>query len=158
MSDVTIGPLERFGVGIVGILGIRLIHHGKIRIQPDGFPIGAKQPIGDGMKGAIPSVRLPVSPNALLARRNISSEALRVNVRSMIRPGSIPCDTSQATRAARVLVLPVPAPAMVRTGPLAHSGSAKLFGVQIVNPEFGHGPSRIRTVTPDVQPLRERLK
>ena len=65
----------------------------------------------------VPSVRLPVSPKALLARRNISSEALRVNVRSMIRPGSIPCDTSQATRAARVLVLPVPLPAMVGTGP-----------------------------------------
>jgi hypothetical protein len=42
------------------------------------------------------------SPKALRARRNISSEALRVNVRSMIRPGSIPCDTSQATRDARV--------------------------------------------------------
>jgi hypothetical protein len=55
----------------------------------------------------VPSVRLPVSLRALRARRNISSEALRVNVRSMIRPGSIPCDTSQATRDARVLVLPV---------------------------------------------------
>ena len=65
----------------------------------------------------VPSVRLPDSPKALRARRNISSEALRVNLRSIIRPGSIPCETSQATRAARVLVLPVPAPAMVRTGP-----------------------------------------
>jgi hypothetical protein len=95
------------------ILGIRLIHHRKTRIEPDGFPVGAQQPVGYGVKGAtqtVPSVRLPVSPKALLARRNISSEALRVNVRSMIRPGSIPCDTSQATRAARVLVLPVPAP------------------------------------------------
>ena len=34
----------------------------------------------------VPSVRLPVSPEALLARRNISSEALCVNARSMIRP------------------------------------------------------------------------
>jgi hypothetical protein len=102
------------------ILGIRPIHHGKIRIEPDSFPIGAMQPIGHGVKGAtqtVPSARLPVSPKALPARRNISSEALRVNVRSMIRPGSIPWDTSQATREARVLVLPVPAPAMVRTGP-----------------------------------------
>ena len=41
---------------------------------------------------------------------------------------------------------------------LACGGSAKLFGVQIVNPEFGHVPLRIRTATPDVQPLRERLK
>ena len=29
---------------------------------------------------------------------------------------------------------------------------------QIVNPEFGHVPLRIRTATPDVQPLRGRLK
>jgi len=102
------------------ILGIRLIHHGKIRVEPDGFPIGAQQSIGHRVKGAtpiIPSVPLPLSPRAVLARRNISSEALRANVRSMIRPGSIPCDTSQATRDARVLVLPVPAPAMARTGP-----------------------------------------
>jgi hypothetical protein len=55
----------------------------------------------------VPSVRLPDSPRALRARRNTSSEALRVNVRSMIRAGSIPCETSQATRAARVLVLHV---------------------------------------------------
>jgi hypothetical protein len=103
-------------------------------------------------------VRLPVSPKALLARRNISSEALRVNVRSMIRPGSIPCDTSQATRDARVLVLPVPAPGNGKNWALARGGSAKLFGVQIVNPGFGHVPSRIRAATPDVQPLRERLK
>ena len=61
--------------------------------------------------------RFAVSPKAPLARRNISFEALRVNVRSMMRPGSIPCDTSQATRDARVIVLPVPAPAMIRTGP-----------------------------------------
>jgi hypothetical protein len=36
------------------ILGIRLIHHGKIRIEPDGFPVGAQQPIGHGVKGATP--------------------------------------------------------------------------------------------------------
>ena len=37
------------------ILGIRLIHHGKIRIQPDGFPVGAQQSIGNGVKGATPN-------------------------------------------------------------------------------------------------------
>ncbi|MGB7790733.1 MAG: hypothetical protein WBL39_05945, partial [Terrimicrobiaceae bacterium] len=41
---------------------------------------------------------------------------------------------------------------------LACGGGAKLFGVQIVNPEFGHVPDRIRAATPGVQPLRERLK
>jgi hypothetical protein len=54
---------------------------------------------------------------------------------------------------------------LARAGPrngknraLACGGSAKLFGVQIVNPGFGHVPSRIRTTRPDVQPLRGRLK
>jgi hypothetical protein len=124
------------------ILGIRLIHHRKTRIEPDGFPVGAQQPVGYGVKGTTPdgsSVRLPVSPKALLARRNISSEALRVNVRSMIRPGSIP-----ATRAGP----PAPqefwsCPCRPRNGKnraLACGGSAKLFGVQIVNPGFGIAP------------------
>ena len=36
------------------ILGIGLIHHGKIRIEPNGFPVGAQQPIGHGVKGAAP--------------------------------------------------------------------------------------------------------
>ena len=106
----------------------------------------------------VPSVRLPDSPKALRARRNISSEALRVNVRSMIRPGSIPCDTSQATRAARAFGLARAGPRNGENRALACGGSAKLFGVQIVNPEFGHGPSRICAATRDVQPLRERLK
>jgi hypothetical protein len=36
------------------ILGIRLIHHGKVRIEPDGFPVGAQQSVGNGVKGATP--------------------------------------------------------------------------------------------------------
>ena len=31
------------------ILGIRLIHHGKIRVEPNGFAVG-----GNGVKGATP--------------------------------------------------------------------------------------------------------
>ena len=98
------------------ILGIRLIHHGKIRVEPYGFPVGSQQSIGHGVKGppqTVPSVRLPDSPKA-------------------------PCDTSQATRAARVLVLPVPAPAMVRTGPSPAVAARSCSGFQFVNPRFGH--------------------
>ena len=36
------------------ILGVRLIHHGKIRVEPDGFPIGSQQSICNGVKGATP--------------------------------------------------------------------------------------------------------
>ena len=85
----------------------------------------------------VPSVRLSVSPKARLARRNISSKALRVNVRSMIRPGSIPCDTSQAIRTAGVLVLPSAGPRNGKNWALACGGDAKLFGVQIANPRLG---------------------
>jgi hypothetical protein len=72
--------------------------------------------------------------------RNISSEALRVNVRSMIRPGSIPCETSQATRAAKSFCLARAGPRNGKNWALACGGGAKLFGVQIVNPRFGHCP------------------
>jgi hypothetical protein len=106
----------------------------------------------------VPILLLPLSPKALRARRNISSEALRVNVRSMTRPGLIPCDTSQATRAAKVLVLLVPAPRNGKNRTLARGGSADLFGIQIVNPRFGHVPSTICAATPDVRPLTEGLK
>ncbi|MGB7840959.1 MAG: hypothetical protein WBL40_22900, partial [Terrimicrobiaceae bacterium] len=63
-----------------------------------------------------------------------------------------------ATRPPRVLVLPRAGPRNGKNWALACGGSAKLFGVQIVNPGFGHVPSRIRAGTPDVQPLRERSK
>jgi hypothetical protein len=73
-------------------------------------------------------------------------------------PGSIPCDTSQATRDARVFGFARAGPRNGENRALACGGSAKLFGVQIVNPEFGHGPSRICAAARDVQPLREGLK
>ena len=104
----------------------------------------------------VPSARLTDSPKAVLARRNISSEALRVNVRSIIRPGSIPCDTSHPRRKSFGLARAGPRNGENRA--LACGGSATLFGIQIVNPEFGHGPSRICVATRDVQPLREGLK
>jgi hypothetical protein len=52
----------------------------------------------------------------------------------------------------------MPAPSIGENRALACGGGAKLFGVQIVNPEFGPGHPRIRAATLDVQPLREGLK
>ena len=72
---------------------------GHVRIEPDGFPIGAKQSIGNGVKGATPDGSERAAPSLTQGSprpAQLSSEALRVNVRSMILPGSIPCDTSQA--------------------------------------------------------------
>ena len=51
------------------------------------------------------------------ARRVISSAARRVNVNSNKRRGSAPPRISRATRCASVLVLPVPAPAAINSGP-----------------------------------------
>src|SRR5271166_5527778 len=56
------------------------------------------------------------SPRILAARRVISEAARRVKVRSRMRCGSAPLRTRCATRWARVFVLPVPAPAMIRSG------------------------------------------
>ena len=103
------------------ILGIRLIHHGKIRIEPDGFPVGAQQPIGHGVKGATPDGSERAAPG--------------------LTQGS-----------------PRPAQHLDRSPARERKKHDPARIDQIVNPGFGHGPSRIRAATPDVQPLRERLK
>jgi hypothetical protein len=51
------------------------------------------------------------------ARRNISWAARRVKVSNRIRSGATPLRNRCATRCASVLVLPVPAPAMMSSGP-----------------------------------------
>ena len=51
-------------------------------------------------------------------RRSISAAARRVNVSRRMRPGSVPSAILQATRWARVAVLPVPAPATISSGSL----------------------------------------
>src|SRR2546423_644475 len=53
------------------------------------------------------------------ARSIISRAALRVNVSSRIRSAAAPSLSSHATRAHRVVVLPVPAPARISRGPPA---------------------------------------
>ena len=47
----------------------------------------------------------------------ISAAERRVKVSSKIFPGAMPPATSQATRCTKVAVLPVPAPARIRTAP-----------------------------------------
>src|SRR5688572_31415971 len=56
---------------------------------------------------------------ARCARRVISSAARRVKVRSSTRSAGTPARSRYATRCARVLVLPVPAPAITSSGPAA---------------------------------------
>ena len=78
-------------------------------------------------------------------RRCISAAARREKVRSMMRRGSAPQTTRCATRCASVLVLPVPAPAMMRSGGGAAGeraavlDGAALLGVELVEVGGGHG-------------------
>src|SRR5580658_1887935 len=58
------------------------------------------------------------------ARRRISWAARRLKVSIRMRPGSTPFMTRCATRCASVLVLPVPAPAMINSGPQSTPFSA----------------------------------
>jgi hypothetical protein len=71
------------------------------------------------MRTLVPSAPgiLRVSPRILTARRVISAAARRVKVSRRIRCGSVPSRTRRATRWASVLVLPVPAPATIKSGP-----------------------------------------
>jgi hypothetical protein len=71
------------------------------------------------MRTLVPSAPgiLRVSPRILTARRVISAAARRVKVNRRIRCGSVPLRTRRATRWASVLVLPVPAPATIKSGP-----------------------------------------
>ena len=64
-----------------------------------------------------PSVSSSALRRISTARRRISIAARRVKVSSMMRAGSTPLSTRCATRCASVLVLPVPAPAIISSGP-----------------------------------------
>ena len=57
------------------------------------------------------------SPHTAATRRSMSPAARRVMVRRRIRSGATPRSISTATRATKVFVLPVPAPAMTSRGP-----------------------------------------
>ena len=69
-------------------------------------------------------------------RRVISSAARRVKVRSRMRSGLAPDSTRCATRCASVLVLPVPAPAMISRGPDPNCAASccRGFSVSMADP------------------------
>ena len=143
------------------ILGIRLIHHGKIRIEPDGFPVGAQQPIGHGVKGATPDGSERAASGLTQGSPGPAQHLVRSPAREREKhdPARIdPLRHEPGHPRRKSFGLARAGPRNGKNWALACGGSAKLFGVQIVNPGFGHVPSRIRAATPDVQPLRERLK
>ena len=119
--------------------GVAAVEHAEADVEPDGRGVPANQPIRDRVERAGPGesdgmvvpgsgFRVPRSnptgtgtwnaePRMRCVRRVISSAARRVKVRSRMRSGLAPDSTRCATRCASVLVLPVPAPAMMSRGP-----------------------------------------
>ena len=87
-------------------------------------------------------------------RRIISAAARRENVSSSMRRGSAPLTMRCATRWASVLVLPEPAPAMIkqRTGRqklrLAVFDGAPLLGIEPVEIGGGHARGRGKALPP----------
>ena len=77
---------------------------------------GPRQAQGSG-RAPMPSCALPLVGDARCARRVISCAARRVNVSSRMRSAGTPASSRCATRCASVVVLPVPAPAMISSGP-----------------------------------------
>src|SRR6266850_7200010 len=73
------------------------------------------------------------SPTMRCARRVISIAARRLKVRSRMRCGFAPSRMRCATRCASVLVLPVPAPAMISSGPPPKHAAARCAGFSFLN-------------------------
>ena len=143
------------------ILGIRLIDHGKIRIEPDSFPVGAQQSIGNGVKGASPDGSERAASGLTQGSPRPAQHLDRSPARERKKhdPARIdPLRHEPGHPRRKSFGLARAGPGNGKNWALACSGSAKLFGVQVVNPRFGHIPLRIRPATPDVQPLRERSK
>ena len=113
--------------------GVAAVEDAEARVQPDRGGVPADQPVGDRVERARPRAagrgpwswaRCPgrgsdpaESPTMRWVRRIISRAARRVKVRSRMRSGFAPDSTRCATRCASVFVLPVPAPAMISSGP-----------------------------------------
>ena len=80
-------------------------------------------------------------------RRVISAAARREKVSSRMRRGSAPLTIRCATRCASVLVLPVPAPAMISSGRRRPCSTARaLLGVERGEPGIGCCKSVVNSV------------
>src|SRR5947209_2352676 len=93
---------------------------------------------------------LEVAARMFSTRLPISFAARRVNVSSRIREGLTPLAIRYATRWASVLVFPVPAPAMISSGPFPNEAAASWAGLRevplsIAAASMPHHPTSHRT-------------
>ena len=100
--------------------------------QAEDRGVAAHEAMGDGVERAAhhaPGVAAPRrAPEVGPARPSISRAARRVNVSRSTRSGAAPWSMSHATRAASVVVLPVPAPASTSSGPPGWVAAASCSG------------------------------
>ena len=107
------------------ILGVGAVDDGERFAKPERLRVEAQQAVGDRVERAAPDAaatpscglsRLQLGRGSSRPARVISAAARRVKVSSRIRAGRRRCAIRWATRWASVLVLPVPAPAMISSG------------------------------------------
>ena len=127
------------GVGRRGVLaahqahqvgGVGLVEHAERRGPGRGRHRGPAA-AGAPWRGRSRPTPAGSTPDRRADRRaaSISAAARRVNVSSRIRSGATPRARSAATRAARVLVFPVPAPATTSSGPSPCSTTRRCAGL-----------------------------
>ncbi len=101
----------------------------KFDLQPDQFGMAAQQLDADRVEGAQPGHALDRSPSMRPTRFFISRAALLVKVTARISFGrAVPVFSRCAIRVVSALVLPVPAPASISTGPSSASTAARCAG------------------------------
>src|SRR3989337_2402635 len=102
----------------------------KLLLRPMAPP--SRRRIRAQMAWKVPMVasRAASSPISPALRPRISLAALLVEVTATICHGFVPGATRYATRCARTLVLPDPAPARMRSGPLACETASACGGLR----------------------------
>ena len=126
-AAVGLGQSQLGAQHVQEVFRVGAVVDGELRREADRLAVAAKEPGGDGVKGAAPDAgggragsggRAASRSSTAATRRSISAAARRVKVNRRMRPGSMPAAMSQATRWTSVAVLPVPAPATINKGPM----------------------------------------
>ena len=118
----------------VGAVG--LVEDGEVGRETERATVEAEQPVADRVERAAPDATGSSFVASRAARETISRAARRLNVRSRIRSGRVPRSISEATRAASVIVLPLPAPATIEQRSLAVADGGLLLRVQVLEHAF----------------------
>ena len=121
---VELGAAQREQVG-----GVGLVEHGEGRVEPEGAAVEAQQPVGDGVERAAPRPAGDVGTAQLTGPpQQLGGGPPAEGEQQDRAPAACPSATRRATRAASVVVLPVPAPATISRWPPSCSTAALRVG------------------------------